>query len=51
MNTITKSIVALTLALSFLVAGAFVCTSTYVAGLNEGVMVAHDGPSHDTITY
>ena len=51
MNTITKSIVALTLALSFLVAGAFVCTSTYVAGLNEGVMVAHDGPSLDAITH
>lgn len=51
MNTITKSIVALSLALSFLVAGAFVCTSTYVAGLNEGVMVAHDGPHHEGFTH
>ena len=51
MNTITKSIVAGTLALSFLVAGAFVCTSTYVADLNEGVMVAHDGPTLDAETH
>lgn len=49
MKTITKVIVALSLALSFLVAGAL--STSYVANVNEGVLLAHDGPSKDVAKY
>ena len=47
MKTITKAIVALSLALSFLIAGAL--GTSYVADLNEGLLLAHDGPSNSGI--
>ena len=47
MKTITKAIVALSLALSFLLASAL--GTSYVANLNEGVLLAHDGPNNSGI--
>lgn len=49
MNTIAKALVAFTLALSFLVAGAF--GTSYLASTNEGILLAHDGPSKDVAKY
>ena len=49
MKTITKAIVALSLALAFLLAN--VLGTSYVANLNEGLLLAHDGPSLDAITH
>ena len=49
MKTITKAIVVLSLALSFLIAGAM--GTSYVANLNEGILLAHDGPSLDGETH
>lgn len=51
MKTATKTFVALALILSFLMTGAFAVTTTYTANLNEGVLLAHDGPSLDRITH
>lgn len=50
-NKITKVIVTFSLVLSFLFAGIFTLGTSYVADTNEGLLLAHDGPSHDVAKY
>lgn len=51
MKTLTKSILALSLALSFLFAGIFSFGTSYLASTNEGLLLAHDGPHNDMMVY
>lgn len=51
MKNIAKTIIALSLAFSFLLAGVLTLGSSYAANLNEGVLLAHDGPSNRAIVH
>lgn len=50
-KSLMKTIVTLTLALSFLFAGVFAVGTSYVASTNSDVLLAHDGPLNDMIVY
>lgn len=50
-KSLIKTIVTLTLALSFLFTGVFAVSNSYVASTNSDVLLAHDGPSLDRITH
>jgi len=49
MKKFAKTLVALSLALTFFVSGAFSTPCT--PDLNEGIMLLHDGPSKDVAKY
>lgn len=50
-KSLIKTIVTLTLALSFLFAGVFAVSNSYVASTNSDVLLAHDGPTNDMMVY
>lgn len=50
-KSLMKTIVTLTLALSFLFAGVFAVGTSYIADANKDVLLAHDGPSRDVAIY